>query len=319
MGDTFSSFVKFISDDPIMLGLCIAIIFLVILFLIVLLAGKKKEKPESKDIDNTAELLKTEVNLEALESTKQYSSNELKAFEPVKETPVEPEIKMPDPQEQTQKEDAIKIPVEMPTSPTPLEANAPILPSVESASSIGDTDFRGADSLIDLTEPEAKTNTQQSDQATPFPDFAPAPEKPGFDFGFDVDRKENVFDAQETPLEPNVPSMNTFSTTAKINKVEIPEAEESKYYGSAYVDPEDVDLPEMNFDFDKSSIVDSFASTPTPTVNRTSAPIMPSVEEVKTPTDALDAMDDLDLPKLNTAPNTSSAFNSLKGESFDIK
>lgn len=80
MGDTFNAFVKFISDDPIMLGLCIAIVVLVILFIIVLLIGNKKEEvieDSNKIKEEKAELLKTEVNLEALKSTQEYKLDEI--------------------------------------------------------------------------------------------------------------------------------------------------------------------------------------------------------------------------------------------------
>lgn len=78
MGDTFNKFVAFISDDPIMLGLCIAIIVLVILFIVVLCLGNnKKEVKVEKKVDNTTELLKTEINMDALKSTQEYNLSEI--------------------------------------------------------------------------------------------------------------------------------------------------------------------------------------------------------------------------------------------------
>lgn len=134
MGDTFSAFVKFISDDPIMLGLCIAIIVLVILFIAVLVIGKKREDKE-RERENTAELLKTEVNLEALESTQQYSLDELQGLkEPKLEEPKEKipisaiENKAPTEDKfeelipQTiNEEPAIEIPIEVNENVKPLE------------------------------------------------------------------------------------------------------------------------------------------------------------------------------------------------------
>lgn len=86
MNSTFNAFVAFISDDPIMLGLCIAIIVLVILFIIVLIFGGKKEKSiEDANVDNTQELLKTEVNMDALKSTQEYNLSEIKTEGPKEE------------------------------------------------------------------------------------------------------------------------------------------------------------------------------------------------------------------------------------------
>jgi len=96
MGDTFNAFVKFISDDPIMLGLCIAIIVLVIAFIIVLILGRKKETKDERKLENTSELLKTEINLDTLKSTQEYSVSELQGLteepsvtETVEESPIE--------------------------------------------------------------------------------------------------------------------------------------------------------------------------------------------------------------------------------------
>lgn len=77
MGDTFNAFIAFISEDSIMLGLCIAILILIIMFILVLILGKKKDS--TKDVSNrdNEELLKTEINMEALKSTSEYKIDEL--------------------------------------------------------------------------------------------------------------------------------------------------------------------------------------------------------------------------------------------------
>ncbi len=66
MSKTISAFFQFIMDDPIMLGLCLAIGVLVILFIIVLLLGKKADKEEAMK-DKEEELLKTQVDLKVME------------------------------------------------------------------------------------------------------------------------------------------------------------------------------------------------------------------------------------------------------------
>lgn len=84
MGETFKAFIAFISEDPIMLGLCIAIVVLIIMFILVLVLGKKKDKkPEA--VENTnEELLKTEINMEALKSTSEFKLDELGQTSPEK-------------------------------------------------------------------------------------------------------------------------------------------------------------------------------------------------------------------------------------------
>lgn len=79
MGETINILIKFISEDPIMLGLCFAIIVLIIIFILVLIFGGRKEKKiEEKTIpieDNTQTLLKTTIDDEPLRSTQEYSFN----------------------------------------------------------------------------------------------------------------------------------------------------------------------------------------------------------------------------------------------------
>lgn len=93
MSETFKEFVKFISDDPLMLGLCCAIVVLVILFILVLcFGGKKKKTNEEASIDNTASLLKPEAGEEVLRSTQQIS---LSAINDNMVSPVEEETPVP--------------------------------------------------------------------------------------------------------------------------------------------------------------------------------------------------------------------------------
>lgn len=79
MKETVSKLIKFISEDPIMLGLCFAIVALIIIFILVLIFGgkkdKKKEVSEDRVEDNTQALLKTTLNDEPLRSTQEFSFN----------------------------------------------------------------------------------------------------------------------------------------------------------------------------------------------------------------------------------------------------
>ena len=76
MSDTIKNFVKFISNDPVMLILCCAIIVLAIVFILVLIfGGKKKSKETEEELDNTTSLVKSDID-EPLRSTREYSFNE---------------------------------------------------------------------------------------------------------------------------------------------------------------------------------------------------------------------------------------------------
>lgn len=71
---TIGAFFQFILDDPIMLGLCLAILVLIILFVIVLFLGKKADREEQKN-EAGEELLETQVDLNVLNET--YKESEL--------------------------------------------------------------------------------------------------------------------------------------------------------------------------------------------------------------------------------------------------
>ena len=79
MGETINKLIKFISEDPIMLGLCFAIVALIIIFILVLIFGGKKEKKKEEavnnTIDNTQALLKTTLDDEPLRSTQEFAFN----------------------------------------------------------------------------------------------------------------------------------------------------------------------------------------------------------------------------------------------------
>ena len=76
MGDTIKEFFIFISDNPLMLGLCIAIVLLFLILIIVLFAGGKRNKKEKDVLENTSELFTTTIDNQKLKST-----NELKTVD----------------------------------------------------------------------------------------------------------------------------------------------------------------------------------------------------------------------------------------------
>ena len=120
----FNEFIKFIKDDPIMLGLSCAIAFLVSLFILVLIFGgkKKSKKIEDNVEDNTAALLKSDLGTEPLKSTQEFTLN-INTEMPVQDPIVPFEKDMPN-AESTHVEDAIPVPVEIENS-APTEFVAP--------------------------------------------------------------------------------------------------------------------------------------------------------------------------------------------------
>ena len=91
MSKTISAFFQFIMDDPIMLGLCLAIGVLVILFIIVLLLGKKADKEEAMK-DKEEELLKTQVDLKVMEENDNNSMAPLYEEVKIEATPEAVEV-----------------------------------------------------------------------------------------------------------------------------------------------------------------------------------------------------------------------------------
>lgn len=112
----FNEFIKFIKDDPIMLGLSCAIAFLVSLFILVLIFGgkKKSKKIEDNVEDNTAALLKSDLGTEPLKSTQEFTLN-INTEMPVQDPIVPFEKDMPN-AESTHVEDAKPVPVEIENS-----------------------------------------------------------------------------------------------------------------------------------------------------------------------------------------------------------
>ncbi len=291
------AFIKFLADDPIMLGLCIAIVVLIITFIVVLVIGKRRDEKNSK-LNDTSELLKTEVNLDALDSTQQFNATEMKPKEePVVKVATETsEVPVPE-------TPAVEIPVETPTEPMKLEVEPPkvetpveekipevftfgmdsstkeeepvstlsgfpasdefktepLTPIIESTvepvvteetkentespkeelptfptfnptenessiieskvTPIEDTDFQGADSLLDFTQPEEKVVDTQNESKDIVNDSTLSNFEP-FNINFNLENSEpNIFDISkpEESLPPQEPEPLLFE-----NKVETP-------------------------------------------------------------------------------------------------
>lgn len=285
MGDTFKAFVKFISDDPIMLGLCIAIIVLVILFFIVLFIGRKKETEEDTIEENTSELLKTEVNLDALKSTQEYNVSELK---------------------NAHQEKAIEIPV---TTEIPTEVEVPMVePQVPLLDSLGETSPKVP--TVENNIPNEAVNNYNENfkedrilynkEETILKNFTEKEEV----------QKEDSYQADhaidfESELKDVLAGANENASSVTLERTNTSNVVQDVPFSSVYVNPND-ELPEIKVDdFSKTAIIRH----------------IPKMEEAEAET-AVETkeenLDDLDLPKLNS-DTTSTVLSSIKGETFNIE
>jgi len=133
MSETLKEFIQFISDDPLMLGLCCAIAFLIIIFILILCFGgrKKKTKKAEETIENTNALLETQsIDDEPLKSTQEFTLNEIeeenKPVETFKDEEIDAKTAPITISEAMQlkndrQEEAIQIPVVEEKEPEPLE------------------------------------------------------------------------------------------------------------------------------------------------------------------------------------------------------
>ncbi|HBA37610.1 MAG TPA: hypothetical protein DCY94_02710 [Firmicutes bacterium] len=312
MGDTFNAFVKFISDDPIMLGLCIAIIVLIIAFILVLFLGRKKEDSEECIADNTTELLKTEINMDALKSTQEFSLSELGQDEiPSKDSPVTiasvPKESEPANEEKVEAP-AIDIPVTIETEPTALEI--PVVPPIEN--SINTTESNVFDSnIFDINqkeEPVLQPTPLDESKIEPIIESSVNPvepnEIPSFDsiFGTAQPKTAPTIDTvTETKEEIELPTI-----TAPIPKVETPRMEAP--FSSVNVDA-NAELPSIKpEDFSKTEIIKHIPN------------IEPDIKIESNDSD--EDLDDVDLPMFNTGnqpKNETNKLDVLQGEMFDLR
>lgn len=344
MGNTFNAFVKFISDDPIMLGLCIAIIVLIIAFILVLFLGRKKENKE-ENVDNTRELLKTDINIDALKSTQEYNIDDLKVEEPAKASlDVEISDSKNEPVLDSSKEIGAnsdvpqEIPVTLDTAPTALEvptSNTLDVFEVPTETNPLDTLNNVTDNAPTIEPSTIASQPQEIETANIFDIKPEAPKVEEPKTSSPVEPKPldeaaitPIIESSISPIEPiEIPSVESVFGSPAIAplppKIEEPVKEEPKTpimeapFSSVNVDS-DAELPSINpDDFSKTEIIKHI-----PKMETSFAFDEPIVEMPKPQEE--DDLDDIDLPLLNTANTDSkkedkSALNSLQGETFNIE
>lgn len=399
MGDTFNSFVRFISDDPIMLGLCVAIIVLVIAFILVLILGRKKDNKNLQNMENTSELLKTEVNLEALKSTQEFNAAALKnesdresqeeeeptiveeenptdnegsaleieesstiEEEKSEETPAVEEV-VEEPMEV--QESSIEEKEEVPTETVDLSLGSEENPLdtlqiqeeviKEDSSSVEGTSNEVESSIEAETEEKVEVAEEKNMPSfddirieTPVEDIpvldtleettAPTEETPAFSF-------EPVFNepiVEEEPIkeEPLDESTVLPIVESQVNPLEEdPKAKEEPLSVFPIMEEKQEEFPTISTPFPTMEEMPAFNKENVETqkseelpdlvdekFSRTALirhiPVMENDQNAREATsiNSDEAMEDLDLPKLNTNSASSNEFlNSLKGETFDIK
>lgn len=288
MSDTFNEFVKFISDDPLMLGLCIAVIILIFIFIIVLcFGGKKKKKVEetSNVEENTTQLLAADLNEEPLRSTQEFNLSKIQ-------------------EEQKSLEKTINVPDVESINETLVEKEAPI--SIDEAMNLKSS--REENEVKDTIEIPVVNDTSSVELEIPSTPIIP-----------------EIQAVDTTPeIAPIIPEVNSEveeielpSMTREIPKVEVTSA--TQPFSSVYVNSGD-ELPKVNDDFSKTDIIKHVpvmedAELPEPVMDN--APVI-EIPVVEPKVETVNSFDDLDLPKLNNDEETS-VLSTLTGESFNIK
>lgn len=353
MGDTFNAFVKFISDDPIMLGLCIAIVVLVILFIIVLFIGKKSDKKDEieKKIDEFKDDSK-EINIEDFTGPVTVINEDNEAItnepEPTIETVETPILA----KEETKINEEVPSPV-LEGTKTTLEEVKEIPVTIEEPIALEiNTNELGAPTLEENISDSIDTLTTKEPSNIPsFDDLKITVESPTI-----VD-EEKPLSSEEVP-SMNVDNMNTFKEDIPepLDEASIPSIVESS------VNP----IEENIFDVD-NNVFKNYTTKEEPIIEevKEEKPIVPieePKEEIKTdnkesnnyssvyledielPEIIVDEFDktaviknipkektetpkenikkenddlDIDLPKLNPE-NNNSVMNSVKGGPFEF-
>ena len=336
MSKTISAFFQFIMDDPIMLGLCLAIGVLVILFIIVLLLGKKADKEEAMK-DKEEELLKTQVDLKVMEENDNNSMAPLYEEVKIEATPEAVEVPVV-----TDNAVSLEVPSENVEEFTIPEIEA--ASHTESVPSFEDYKIE-APTLEEIKEVTGELNVVQLQDESKPTGFDMKPEVDSSvsmeNVGFNLQPMETFEEANDPvgfslqPKEANESIINTADTTSTIEQEPIvfsmedrltepvPDIIESTVnpvednsslydedtnildiYGS-----EETELPEIKVeDFSRTAIIRHI-------------PVLESkltkMFEVKPNGIVSESDDDLDLPKLNTA-TIGTGIDVLRGESFDI-
>ncbi len=324
MGDTLNKFLSLIVGDPIMLGLCIAILILVILFIIVLCTGRKpKSENLSSDKGEDKETFKTEINLEPI---KDIATIDLVKEENAPETSSE------------QKRDVVEVPVtfeepvalEIPKRDTVLEDKfevsdeVPVIEEVPVAEEIVENKYAAFPSFDDIkiksdTKVENTVEKEEPKMAfgpyeTAGSDFSPLSKDDLEDVQI-VESRINPVESEEpiaksfddvmvksTILDNDIDTVEPRMETASFPSIKIDTLEDNPY--SEVSLNEFDELPNIKVpDFSKTEILRN----------------MPVMENTKTfEEEKVDSEDDdVALPKFNKDLD-SSTMASLKGESFNI-
>lgn len=229
--NSFNEFVKFISEDPVMLGLCGAIILLVLIFIIVLLFGgrKSKSKDYNVSLENTSTLLKNSIDDEPLRSTQEFTMNnvdktrEISSLESLveeeseKETPISiPEaLNLKAEREEQIEKDTIQIPVINNDRPVDIaipkfedDATLPIIDNIPQSNTSVNQPFSSVvvnrgDELPKMDELQSNTEIIRH---IPILDDTPTVK------GVEVNKEESLDDI-------DLPKLNTKEETSVINSL----------------------------------------------------------------------------------------------------
>ena len=174
VGKTISAFFQFILEDPVMLGLCIAIAVLVVLFIVVLVLGRRADKKDAQATKSEENLLKTEIDLSVLADPEESQSVATNVPEIVETFT-----------------DATEVPVEVPIEPVQVEFTA--------------SEFDGAvDSEPEaaIVKPDEVANVEKQPPLMSFEDFKI--ETPTTEEIADITQEQNVFDEEHGEIAREV-------------------------------------------------------------------------------------------------------------------
>ena len=341
MSDTFSEFTNFISNDPLMLVLCIAIVVLIIVFILVLFLGKKPKK-EEQNLDNTQALLKSDIENKELKSTQEFAAiteeaeqalantkkipviGELSQAEEEKEAPINinEALELKEKREREQNEPTIKIPpvgapevnippaepaIVSPIPEAPVVPEAPVIPEAPIAPVIPEVPVAPEPPVIPEAPVVPEVPLAPEPPAEP---VAPAPDS--LESKLD-DTTMNIFDVPTPPVPeaPVVPEVPLAPEPPAAPAEPAPAVPEENPFGNLVEQNPPIDGLNQPF----SAIgVEGKEMPETPVSSNTEIiKHIPKEEVPATPAD-----EDIELPMLNTndAQNT---LNNLSGETFEIK
>ncbi len=316
MDNSFNAFVKFISDDPIMLGLCIAIIVLVILFIMVLILGRKKDNTIGDKLENTSELLKTEVNMNSLKSTQEFNLEEIQ--EPKVNDSLSNTNSVSTSNNSLPINEAREVPVTINKQPVRLDITTSCPKISSSNKSIQKNETLNTVLASNLNKDSEIQKSNNFDKGVDFSNEEPIKPVP-----LDEATISPIIESRSNPIDDktninmftnnNAPKQQKTNNTQSIkdSKPSTTQIPFSSVFASAQKEEaqkeEKVDLN----DFSRTAIIRHVP------VMEGAKPIT-RLNQVIEQSKKDDDFDDIDLPKLNTAPKNDDFLGSLKGESFNI-